>query len=183
MAHIHQEPGQHDATSSAYIVYEQEGEEPRLWLHVHKKLGFWLQFGGHVELSDNPWKTCVEETRQEAGYELHQYQILQPALRIEQLTDAVSHPTPVNENTHTFNGTEIAHRHTDRAYALVTNQLPAVQPEVGESREMKAMTAGEIRSIETGQIPESTRQIALFILERVLPEYERVDSSVYALDI
>lgn len=53
MPHIHTEPGQHDHTASAYIVRLDEAE-PALILHRHKILGQYLQFGGHVELDENP---------------------------------------------------------------------------------------------------------------------------------
>lgn len=186
MPHIHRETGQHDATSSAYIVLVQPGAEPGIMLHLHKKIHVWMQFGGHVELNENPWQAITHELVEESGYQLSELKLLQPPLRLDILTNAVSHPMPVNENTHQINtgdGTPQPHYHTDRGYAFVASDLPKRSPLDGESQEIKVMTAEQISAIEPGMIPESTRQIALHILEQVLPNYERVDPSVYVLDI
>ena len=36
-------------------------------LHRHKRLGLWLQPGGHVDPGETPWDTAVRETREETG--------------------------------------------------------------------------------------------------------------------
>ncbi len=182
MPHIHKEAGQHDATSSAYIVVERESAEPGILLHLHKKIHVWMQFGGHVELSETPWQAITHELVEESGYRLSELELLQPRLRLDILQNAVSHPMPVNENTHlidTGDGTPQPHYHTDRGYAFVAKDLPALPPHEGESQDIKIMTAGEIEAIEQGMIPESTRQIALYVLRQVLPKYERVDPAIY----
>lgn len=182
MPHIHREAGQHDATSSAYIVLEQEGVEPGVVLHLHKKIHVWMQFGGHVELDETPWQAITHELAEESGYQLSELKLLQPKTRIDSLDNAISHPMPVNENTHlidTGDGTPQPHYHTDRGYAFVAKDLPGQLPHEGESQEMRVMTAGEIEAIETGMIPESTRQIALYVLKQVLPDYDRVDPTIY----
>jgi 8-oxo-dGTP pyrophosphatase MutT (NUDIX family) len=184
MPHIHREAGQHDATSSAYIVLEQPETEPRIVLHVHKKLHIWMQFGGHVELTETPWQAMAHESIEESGYSLAELKLLQPHVRLDALDGATSHPLPVNENTHlidTHDGTPQPHYHTDRAYAFVAESMPKRPPGEGESKDIKAMTIGEVRAIETGMIPESTRQIALFVLEKVLPTYDQVNPSQYEL--
>lgn len=182
MPHIHREAGQHDATSSAYIVLEKEGTEPGVMLHLHKKIHVWMQFGGHVELNETPWQAITHELAEESGYQLSELKLLQPKTRMDNLDNAVSHPMTVNENTHLINtgdGTPQPHYHTDRGYAFVAADLPKQPPMEGESQEIKVMTADEIESIETGMIPESTRQIALYVLRQVLPDYDRVDPAVY----
>lgn len=182
MPHIHTEPGQHDETSSAYIILERAGEEPRLWLHRHKKLKKWLQYGGHVELNETPWSALIHELKEESGYDLSQLMILQPPLRLDALTNAKSHPVAVNENTHvidTGDGTAQPHYHTDRAYAFITTDMPASHPEEGESNHAVPMTLQEIIDIPTGEIPESTREIALFVLDAIRQSYDRVDTTQY----
>jgi 8-oxo-dGTP pyrophosphatase MutT (NUDIX family) len=178
MAHIHTEPGQHDRTASAYIVLGNS-EEPRLWFHMHRKLGQWLQFGGHVELNETPWQTVIHELAEESGYDIQQLQLLQPTVRIPKLTGAKSHPLPVNENTHQFMASDTLHWHTDTAYAFITTEQPLHQPQLGESVTMEPMSAAEIRALPTGEIPESVREIGLFILETVLPNFDRVATTVY----
>jgi 8-oxo-dGTP pyrophosphatase MutT (NUDIX family) len=36
-------------------------------LHLHKKLGFWLQPGGHIDAGEAPWEAAVRETMEETG--------------------------------------------------------------------------------------------------------------------
>ena len=46
MAHIHEKI---DFTTSVFIV-----RDGKVLLHKHKKLGIWLQPGGHIELDEDP---------------------------------------------------------------------------------------------------------------------------------
>jgi 8-oxo-dGTP pyrophosphatase MutT (NUDIX family) len=50
-------------TGSA-IVRDDDG---RVLLHRHKRLGIWLQPGGHLETGEQPWDAAVRETREETG--------------------------------------------------------------------------------------------------------------------
>lgn len=181
MPHIHTGYGQHDATSSAYIVLLEEGKDARLWLHRHKKLHKWLQFGGHIELAETPWQALVHEVQEESGYNLPQLKILQPKNRLKWLSNDVLHPQFVAESTHVFPAAEVLHYHTDRAYAFVTSQLPQNSVADGESQNIKAMTVAEINALDPSDIPSSTREIAVYILETVLSEYEEVDPTVFEL--
>lgn len=36
-------------------------------LHRHKRLGIWLQPGGHIEQGESPWDAAVRETAEETG--------------------------------------------------------------------------------------------------------------------
>lgn len=36
-------------------------------LHRHKRLGLWIQPGGHIEPGETPWDAAVRETREETG--------------------------------------------------------------------------------------------------------------------
>lgn len=49
-------------TGSAVVV------GPRgVLLHRHKRLGIWLQPGGHVDAGEAPWETATRETAEETG--------------------------------------------------------------------------------------------------------------------
>jgi 8-oxo-dGTP pyrophosphatase MutT (NUDIX family) len=36
-------------------------------LHLHKRLGMWLQPGGHIDAGEAPWEAAVRETMEETG--------------------------------------------------------------------------------------------------------------------
>ena len=36
-------------------------------LHLHKRLGIWLQPGGHIDSGETPWQAALHETREETG--------------------------------------------------------------------------------------------------------------------
>ncbi len=36
-------------------------------LHLHKRLGLWIQPGGHVDPGEAPWQAAVRETQEETG--------------------------------------------------------------------------------------------------------------------
>lgn len=62
MAHIHEKI---DFTASVFIVHEG-----KVLLHMHKKIGKWLQPRGHIELDEGPDETARKEVREETGLEI-----------------------------------------------------------------------------------------------------------------
>ena len=189
MGHIHTEEGQHDHTVGAYIIREDEGE-PKLILHMHKKMEILLQFGGHVELNETPWQAVVHEVREESGYDIDQLNVLQPKERIkkltgtvsdvagktEHLTGAVLHPYPVVLDTHII---KPGHYHSNDSFACVTDQKPKQSVDEGESTDMRLLTRDEVAQLSDEQIPPSVRETALFIFDVCLPNWERVDTSEF----
>lgn len=174
MAHIHTQPGQYDFTASAYIVLLQDNEEPKIWVHQHKKIGKWMQFGGHVELRENTWQTLTHEVKEESGYDLDQLKILQPLERIRNQTEtATLHPQPINIVSYKFPG--IDHYHTDMGFAFVTSEMPRHAIGDGESEVSKLMTSKELKSLTEAEIPVNVRDACLFILETILTKWEQVD--------
>ncbi len=176
MPHIHTEPGQHDATASAFII-RLDFKEPKLMLHIHKKLGVYMQFGGHIELHETPWQTVIHELEEESGYNIDQLKILQPKLRIKTFGDAILHPIPLSFLTHGF--TNLDHHHTDTAFSFITSEPPKMKVAAGESENIQLFTAEELRAIPANQIPENVRITGLFALEKCLQEYEAVDTAQY----
>lgn len=172
MAHIHTQPGQHDPTASAFII-RTDLAEPQLWLHRHKKLNMYLQFGGHVELHETPWQAVTHEIQEESGYDIGQLKILQPSERIRHLTGATIHPYPVAQQTHAF-GNGLDHFHTDTEYVFVTEQAPHHPPADGESGELKLFTRKMLAELPTSDIPDNARQVGLFIFDYCLANWEPV---------
>lgn len=175
MAHIHTEPGQHDHTASAFIV-RIDGGEPKVLLHVHKKLGMLLQTGGHVELHETPWQAVLHEINEETGYNLSQLQLLQPKLRLKHITGAVLHPQPLAHNTHRFDHEGI-HMHTDVSYAFISDSLPAGLPDAGESRDQRWLGLADLQLLTKDEIFSNVREIMIFLLTDVLASWEVVELS------
>lgn len=173
MAHIHTDSGQHDHTVSAYII-RTDFDEPKLMLHMHKKLHVYMQFGGHIELDETPWQALTHEVLEETGYNIEELEILQPRERLRRITDAALHPTPVSYITHPFG--DIEHFHTDVGFAFVTNKEPGLPVEHGESSDFKFVTRRQIETLDTH---ESVRQICIFIFDEILKNWERVATSQF----
>ena len=175
MPHIHTEPGQHDLTASAFVV-RMDTPEPTIMLHLHKKLGRYMQFGGHVELHETPWQAIIHELREESGYDIDQFDVLQPKIRMKSMTGATMHPTPLCCNTHLFKQ-GMDHYHTDIEYALVTSEQPRHSVEDGESDAMRLFTIGELATLSSDETFENIREIAMFVLKEIIPNWERVPAT------
>jgi 8-oxo-dGTP pyrophosphatase MutT (NUDIX family) len=90
-------------TGSAFVV---DGATGRVLLHRHRRLGRWLQLGGHDEGEHDPLVTAMREAREESG-----------------ITDLVSlSPGILDLDVHAIRpaGGEPAHLHFDIRYALAT---------------------------------------------------------------
>ncbi len=178
MPHIHTDPGEHDTTASAFII-RLDGPEPRILLHVHKKLGILLQPGGHVELKETPWQAILHEITEETGFRHEQLKILQPQLRLRQLSGAILHPAAIYQITHHFDG-ELDHWHTDTGYAFLADGDPIGKPDDNESTDLRWYTESEIEAIPVGGLPENVRDIARYALSDCLPNWEPLPLDTYA---
>jgi len=178
MSHIHTAPGQHDHTASGYI-FRTDFSEPKIMLHLHKKIGKYLQFGGHIELHETPWQAISHELEEESGYLINDLSILQPHHRIASLGDAVIHPQALSHSTHPFGGT-LDHFHTDIAYAFVTDKPPHQKPGEGESTAIILLTKSELVAFPDDKIPLNVRQIALFGFNHVLDNWECLPANTFS---
>lgn len=174
MAHIHTEEGQHDATVSFFIV-RLDTPNPSVLLHMHRKIGKWMMFGGHVELDESPWEAALHEITEETGYAHHQLQVLQPPYRITELDGAKIHPTPVIYSTKEYPAAENTHYHTDATYALITQSEPEGQPDDGESTDIILVDLKQLNAIPDDEIVEAWRQIARAILTYHIYSWNAVD--------
>ncbi|HIA92127.1 TPA: hypothetical protein EYO12_03365 [Candidatus Saccharibacteria bacterium] len=171
MAHIHTNDDEHDLTVSAYIV-KIETNAPKVMLHMHKKLKMWLQFGGHVELNENPWQALTHEVLEESGYKMSQLQLLQPPQRFVPQSKGVAwHPQPLAVNTHQIGDTK--HFHTDLAYGFVTDQKPQLSPQQGESGTVGLFSIDEISSNSVDLSP-ATKELVSFVLNDAYQSWDRI---------
>lgn len=177
MAHIHDLPGQHDATVSACIV-RTDGPEPAIIMHRHRKLNVWLQFGGHVEVSENPWDAITHELAEESGYDINQLKILQPSLRLHTLSGVLLHPQAVCTVTHQFSNLD--HYHTDTAFAFVTDQAPSGKHNDDESADIKLFTVKDLKAVPEGEIPENIREICLFVLQELYKNWDAIEAKSFS---
>lgn len=172
MAHIHTQPGQHDHTISAYILLEEPGQPLRVLLHEHKKLNRWLQFGGHIELYENPWQALTHEIEEESGYQLRQLQLLQPPSRLQSANPQQFHPLPVSYNTHNFDDDNPGqHYHTDLGYGFLTSETPSVDIGDDESEVVQAFTIEELGTLS---LPVTVYETIVFLMTTGYIDWERL---------
>ncbi len=170
MGHIHNEPGQHDYTVGAYII-RVDYPEPKVLLHRHKKMKKLFPIGGHIELTETPWQAIHREIKEESGYQADQLKILQPKIRIKELSDTVLHPLPVVVSDQDVNG---SHFHTDLGYAFVAYSDPKGRKDVGESEEMGWFSRSELNKLNNEDIFQNTLRIYNFIFDECLTNWETV---------
>lgn len=134
-------------------------------LHWHKKLNYWLQFGGHVELHENPWQAITHELLEESGYQLSQLKLLQPKQRLRVTTDSDMHPVPFYDQTHHLPDPILKeHHHTDRGYVFFTDQEPLGTVAEGESLRFKLFTLAELRQLSVKETPADILEIGEYVL-------------------
>jgi 8-oxo-dGTP pyrophosphatase MutT (NUDIX family) len=93
-------------TASAWLL-SHDGR--RFLLTHHRKLGRWLQLGGHADGDPDPAAVALREAREESGLD---------RLRFAYAADA---PVPIDIDVHAIpaRGTEPAHDHHDVRFVLV----------------------------------------------------------------
>lgn len=177
MPHIHTADYQHDHTVTAYIV-RVDGDEPKVLLHMHRKLKMLLPAGGHVELTETPWQAVAHEVLEEAGFKLEQLEVLQPRSRIKNITNVVQHPYPISMNTHDFSA---RHFHSDTEYALIAHSDPVMNVAKGESTDLRWLSNSELDALPKTLIYDSTREVYHFILDEALKQWDRVPATDFSL--
>lgn len=87
-------------------------------LHLHRRLGRWLQPGGHVDGEEMPWETAVREVLEETGI-------------------AAGHPTMGPTLVHVdVHPAAKGHTHLDLRYLLTAAATPPCPPP-GESQQVR----------------------------------------------
>lgn len=100
-------------TGSAIVVTT---DRSRVLLHKHKRLGLWLQPGGHIDPGELPWQGALREAVEETG--------LPASLVGSELVHVDVHPGPRG------------HTHLDLRYLVESPHVPPAPPE-GESPDVQ----------------------------------------------
>ena len=172
MPHIHTQPDQHDHTVTAYII-RRDMDQPRLLMHMHKKLGKLMPVGGHIELNETPWAAMMYEVKEEAGYDADQLSVLQPELRISptEVPDVALHPQPLLMNTHDITP---EHFHSDTGYLLEAHGDPRHELADGESSDIRWLTRDELASLGEDEVWHNTRVAGLAIFDNFINSWQPV---------
>jgi len=123
-ARDHYQPGH--LTGSAFVACAATG---KVLLHHHRRLGKWLQLGGHDDGEMDPAGTALREAREESG--LADLRFLTP-----DILDVDVHAIPAARG-------EPPHLHHDVRYALITAQPGAIRRDDAESIELAWFTVEE----------------------------------------
>jgi 8-oxo-dGTP pyrophosphatase MutT (NUDIX family) len=88
-------------------------------LHLHKRLGMWLQPGGHIEPGETPWAAARREAEEETGLQFRLWTSTPPLIHLD------VHPGGRG------------HIHLDLRYALEVIGDDSPRPPEGESQEVR----------------------------------------------
>lgn len=177
MPHIHTQPDQHDHTVTAYII-RRDTDQPRLLMHMHKKLGKLMPVGGHIELNETPWAAMMHEVQEEAGYDADQLSVLQPVPRImpADVPDATLHPQPLLMNTHAITP---EHFHSDTGYLLEAHGEPHHELADNESSDVRWLTRDEIAAIGKDETWPNVRVVSLAIFDQFMDDWQPVAATEF----
>lgn len=120
----HYAPGH--VTGSAFVV---SPAERKVLLHHHRRLGRWLQLGGHDDGERDPRATALREAREESG-------LPDLSLLCEAILDVDVHEIPAGRS-------EPAHLHLDVRYALATALPGAARRDDAESTDLRWFSLDE----------------------------------------
>jgi len=144
-------------TGSALVI---DPKQKKVLLHKHKKLGIWLQFGGHPDYETAPLDVALREAREESGL---------MDLRVASLNGTPSVPVDVDLQTIPAKKNQPEHLHLDMRYLLITETPDLVKAAQGESRNFSWLTIEEANTLD----PATITQGALRLISKASVYFEQ----------
>lgn len=121
--------GAHSTHVTASAMVLSMPPPPMVLMHHHKRLGRWLQPGGHIDTGEDPATAAVREVGEETGI-------------------VASHPHGGPRIVHVdVHAGPKGHRHLDLRYVLEVSGSPQPAPQRGESRQVQWMTVDEVLAL------------------------------------
>lgn len=108
-------------------------------LHWHKRMGGWMQPGGHVDAVETPWAAALRETREETGL-------------------AVRHPDDGPRLLHLDAHPAGAHFHLDLRYLLCSGDDDPAPP-LGESQQVRWFSLPEAMAAADDALIDGLRRL------------------------
>lgn len=159
MAHIHE---LYDFTVSFLVLHPNE---KKILLHFHRKLGFWNQLGGHIELDEHPIEALERELKEEAGLNPEDYEIIQTT---SQIVPRNTISLPVGFGLYVYDYADSGHKHIDIPY-LIKSKTTNIDPAEGESKQIGWFDKQQIETMyQDGQMDISIYDICQWIFDTIL---------------
>ena len=157
MAHIHE---LYDFTVSFFILHPTD---QKICLHFHRKLGFWNQLGGHIELNEQPIEALERELVEEAGLHPEMYAILETTTGPKPRNASVI-PAPFSVVIYDY-GKESNHKHIDMPY-IIKAKTGTLAPAEGESAQIDWFTLEQMTAMhDEGILDSAVLDICSWIFE------------------
>ena len=112
-------------------------------LHWHKRLGGWLQPGGHIDAGETPWEAALRETHEETGL-------------------PVRHPDGRPRLLHLDAHPAGPHFHLDLRYLLEAADEDPVPP-LGESQQVRWFSLDEALRVADDALIDGIRRLANYV--------------------
>jgi 8-oxo-dGTP pyrophosphatase MutT (NUDIX family) len=129
-------------TAGVFIL--SDGTPGKVLLHLHKKLGKWMQPGGHQESWENPLEAAIREAKEEVGIDVAPY--LGTPTRLDEVAEEMPLPSYLLEELILAHGTEPEHYHIDANYVVRMPERAAL-PDAAESQQTGWFSSGELDAL------------------------------------